>query len=188
MSRFWSNGRGWREDKAMDVLLIFDDQQGPYRRGPYSPEDRETYLVPLEQTFREVYPKTLDEWEDAFRRDMNLSIGTWHWMARAYRELTSRQPRQLDQKQDIFQVIVAYLNCNRRRDRVLSTASVGALTRKEVLDIIAYLDRKWVEYENRRHIRWLPPWITRLLLALMTLVICGWIVEALLKVFRVTGH
>src|SRR5262245_15758994 len=61
----------------------------PYRQPPFSEGIRKR-LEEIRNTFMEVRPLSLEEWEDGFRRDTKPAkeIGLWMWMGAAYKYFT----------------------------------------------------------------------------------------------------
>jgi hypothetical protein len=108
----------------------------PYRHPPFTEEDREKYLKPLQETFKDVYPCTLEEWEANFRREQNIEreIATWLVMRGHFKRFTEGRDLAVDQRQDIFQVILACVNNG--PDHVLATVSARTLSRKRVKEIV----------------------------------------------------
>lgn len=90
---------------------VWIDPAGPLvstlRHPPFGPELR-AKLHRIRDVFSEVNPKSLGEWEDGFRRDMfpEHEIESWLWMAHCYERFTERRELRLEQKLDIFSVIL----------------------------------------------------------------------------------
>src|SRR5437867_3265790 len=62
--------------------------QGPYRHPPFSEEVR-GMLRNIQQILQEVYPLTLEQWEDGFRRDTNAEreIAAWVYLSHIYSQV-----------------------------------------------------------------------------------------------------
>ena len=85
--------------------------KAPYQHPPLS-DDLRNVLPELQETFHDVYPRTLEEWADGFRRDLQpeQEIALWLHMARVFRHFTEGRDLSTDQRQDIFDVILACVN------------------------------------------------------------------------------
>jgi hypothetical protein len=111
-----------------------------YRHPPF-PEDVRALIRRLHEVFKDVYPQTVEEWEDGFRRDQHpeREIAIWQRMADIYTHFTEGRSLNSDQKKDIFQVILACVNNGPRH--VLTTTNPRTLSRKRVKEIIDYFQR-----------------------------------------------
>jgi hypothetical protein len=108
----------------------------PYRHPPFSEEVRE-YFRTLKQVLDEVDPKSLEEWEDGFRRDQDWEqeLRIFLRIAEVYYHLTHGENVHIARKQDIYRVLVG---CTLSpREQVLGVVSLSALSRQEALTIIA---------------------------------------------------
>src|SRR5690349_5054197 len=68
-------------------------KQSPYRHPPFSEEVRDI-LRNIQQALEEVYPLSLEQWEDGFRRDTNAEreIAFWQHLSRVYSRLAADRP------------------------------------------------------------------------------------------------
>jgi hypothetical protein len=109
-----------------------------YRHPPF-PEDIRDYLRQLQKTFADVYPRTIEQWEDGFRRDTHpdREIALWLYMGDVFEHFTSGQPLDADQKRDIFQVILASVNNGTKH--VLATTNPRTLSKKRVREIVDWM-------------------------------------------------
>jgi hypothetical protein len=105
---------------------------------PFGPE-RRTRLQRIRDIFSEVYPLTLEEWEDGFRRDAfpEHEIEGWLWMAHCYEHFTEGKEVRPEQKRDIFSVIL-YTAAN-GADYVRRTIHPPTLSRRRVREIAAFV-------------------------------------------------
>ena len=113
-------------------------EEGEYRHPPLSPLLR-SQIIRIAQLLADVYPQSLEEWEDGFRRDVDpaLEIAIWLHIARAYEAVTI-PTLTLDQKRDYFNVLVA---CTMTpREHLFSTVSLSAITREEAESAIRTFD------------------------------------------------
>jgi hypothetical protein len=110
----------------------------PLRHPPFGEELRQR-MVELRDTFHDVYPRTAEEWEDGFRRDLHAEqeIAAWLHMAKAFRHFTDGRTLSPEQRRDIFDVIVATVNNG--RDKVLLTTNPLTLSRRRVRQIVDFV-------------------------------------------------
>jgi hypothetical protein len=111
-------------------------QKSPYRHPPFSEAVRD-HLRQIKAALDEVYPLSLEAWEDGFRRDQDAEreIATWVHIASLYTSLSSGEPMALPAKRDTFQLL---LSCaNNPREQVLGVVQLQALTREEAQAVIA---------------------------------------------------
>ena len=108
---------------------------GAYRHPPFSEEVR-GILGNIEETLREVYPLTLEQWEDGFRRDANAEreIAFWLHLSQVYSQTVGERPFSLKYKQDIFRVLVSCLN--NPKDKVLTVVALQVMSRQEAEDVM----------------------------------------------------
>jgi hypothetical protein len=80
---------------------------GPYQHGPFSKEVRD-YLRQIKQALDEVYPQTLEQWEDGFRRDRNVErqIALWLHISSVYRRFTVDKNLSAEACGDYFDVVL----------------------------------------------------------------------------------
>lgn len=82
--------------------------EGPLRQPPF-PEEIRAIFGNLQRTFREVYPISVEQWEDGFRRDEHpeREITIWLRMAGVFRHFTGGRKMSLHKKEGIFQTLLA---------------------------------------------------------------------------------
>jgi hypothetical protein len=104
---------------------------------PFSEEVRD-YFRSFAATFADVHPMTVEEWEDGFRRDLHADreIALWRVMEDYYKHFTEGRWLSVEQKTDIFKVILA---CSLNGpDYVVQTTNPRTLSRKRVKQIADY--------------------------------------------------
>lgn len=98
----------------------------PYRHARFPPEIM-SVLEEITSILSEVYPLTIDQWEDGFRRDTTpeKEIAIWLYTARLYKHLTTQelQGLQLYHRQTIFRLLVECMN-NSQCEVVLQNAAL----------------------------------------------------------------
>jgi hypothetical protein len=106
-----------------------------YRHPPFTEKDRD-YLRAIKQKLDEVYPLSLEEWEDGFRRDQNpeREIAIWLFVAERYAEQVEGRALDPAQKREIFRVLVSCTNSP--RESVLSVTQLDALTQEEAQKVV----------------------------------------------------
>ena len=114
---------------------------GPLRHPPFE-EDLRDILRRLGQTFADVCPRTLEEWEDELRRDTHpeQEIALWVVMEEVFLHFTSGRSLDEEQKIDIFSVVLACVNNG--PEYVLATTSPRTLSRKAVKEIVEYFQER----------------------------------------------
>jgi hypothetical protein len=110
-------------------------EHGEVRHPPF-PEPVREHLRLIQQTFKDVKPMALDEWEFGFRHDSHpdQEIAIWLFMAEAYNRFTRGRTLHEDQKRDIFRVIRAFVNNG--PGFVTKTVSPATLSRKRVKEMV----------------------------------------------------
>jgi hypothetical protein len=110
---------------------------GEVRHPPFPDAVREQ-LRRLYETFQDVYPKTLEEWEDGFRRDMHpeREIALWEYMATVFEHFTAGRSLNPEQRRDIYLVILTCMNNG--KENVLVTTNPQTLSRKQVNEIVEF--------------------------------------------------
>jgi hypothetical protein len=109
--------------------------EGPFRHPPFSQEVRE-YLRRIKTCLDEVFPQTLEKWEDGFRRDQNAAqeIAIWLHIASVYEFFTSNKELTANERREYFHVIHA---CSTSpREHVLQIFNLTALSRKQAEQVI----------------------------------------------------
>jgi len=108
--------------------------EGPYRHPPLT-EDIRQYLRRIKESLDEVYPQTLEEWEDGFRKDLHAEreIAIWLHIASTYQRCTAARPLTLHQRRDYFDVIAACSSTP--REHIFEVVRLRALSRKEAVEL-----------------------------------------------------
>jgi hypothetical protein len=121
---------------------VWTDASGDFitvlQHPPFGPELR-TKLRRIHDALSEVCPKTLEEWEDGFRRDLfpEQEIQRWLWMAHCYEHFTQGRELRPDQQRDIFSVIL-YAAVN-GADYVRRTIHPPTVSQRRVREIAAFV-------------------------------------------------
>jgi len=132
--------------KTGDVWLDRSERvvEGEIRHPHFSPEVIAQMSL-LRDAFREVYPMTLEEWEEGFRMDMHpeREIALWLHMRRCYLHFTESRVLSIDQKEDIFNMIV--MTTIQGSDFVARNVRLRTLSKKRVREIAAFVQGTWAE-------------------------------------------
>ena len=126
------NGRD-EENVWVDAAKL---EQSPYRHPPF-PEEIRQYFHQLKAALDEVDFKSLEEWEDGFRRDENWQqeLSLFLRIAEVYSRLTRGRNLDPTRKQDIYRVLIG---CTLSpREHVLSVIDLSTLSRQEAQAAIA---------------------------------------------------
>ena len=110
--------------------------KSPYQYGPFDEETRD-YLREIKSALDDVYPMTVDEWEDGFRRDRNAEqeIAIWLHIAAIFNKLTLDSESDADEREDIFRIL---LSCaNNPKELALTAAEIKKLSRPEAEAVAA---------------------------------------------------
>ena len=88
---------------------------GDYQHPPFQEGVRD-YFRALKRDLDEIYPKTLEEWEDGFRRDRNPAseIALWLRLAETYQIFAKRTPRTAEEKEDLFRLLLTGISVDRK--------------------------------------------------------------------------
>ena len=107
-----------------------------YRHEPFSEAIRD-YLRKIKEALDEVYPMTLHEWEDGFRKDTHpeKEMATWLRLAERYRIFTEEKGFSQAQRQEVFNVMLA-CTTSPKKELVLEVVTLSAITREEAQDAI----------------------------------------------------
>jgi hypothetical protein len=107
-----------------------------FRHPPFDEKVRDL-LREFAEALADVYPTTVEQWEDGFRRDMNpeKEIGIWVNIVSCYRHFTEVKVSDPAKKNDIFQLILACVNNG--PERALATVTLKSLSRKRAAQIVA---------------------------------------------------
>jgi hypothetical protein len=113
-----------------------------YQHPPFPDDIRKNYLERFQATFADVYPRTVEEWEDGFRRDAhpNQEIAIWVCIANVFEHFTAGRDLSAEQRQDIFHTVLAC--ANNGKDYVLFTTNPRTLSKKRVREIVDYFFAK----------------------------------------------
>ena len=81
-------------------------KKSPPQQFEFGPEFLEVFEF-LSETLAEVYPQTVEEWADGFRRDSNpkQEIAIWENIANAFIHLTGDPQPSFEERKEIFTVI-----------------------------------------------------------------------------------
>lgn len=107
------------------------------RQAESFPEDIRDLFRDLKAKLDEVYPMSLEAWEDGFLRDTNpeQEIALWLHVADIYSRFTSERNLSLEQKKEYFRVLVTCMNS--ARERVFQLSRPQLISEAEVEKVIA---------------------------------------------------
>ena len=94
-------------------IKISQLEGGPLRHAPFEDEGVRRLLRQIQETLAEVEPRTVEQWEDGFRRDHHpdREIATWLHIAAVYHRFTKSGPGlptlSLEDKREVFTVCLA---------------------------------------------------------------------------------
>ena len=112
-----------------------------FRHGPFSEEVRDI-LRNIKSILDEVYPKSIEEWENGFRKDSQpeQEIAIWLNIASIYQQFTADKPLSFAERRDIFRVLV---NCSiSSKDTVFEVLQLEVIPREEAERVVdAYFRR-----------------------------------------------
>ena len=88
-------------------IKVSDIKQAPHRHPPFS-EGRLNAIQQIKGLVDEVYPQTVDKWEDSLRRDSNPDgeLRAWLHLGKCYAEHAANFPAGSEQREDIFRLLV----------------------------------------------------------------------------------
>jgi hypothetical protein len=116
---------------------------GEFKHPPFEPEMREFVEREIQKPLAEVWPKTLAQWEDNFRRDTEpeQEIGLWSRIAERFVEFSKSEGLNPAQRQDCFAIM---LHCSTvSPEQILEVLPLKALTREQAQRAIeTYLKAK----------------------------------------------
>ena len=94
-------GRVW-----VDISQLRNE--GPHRHPPFS-EDIRRVIRGIREALHEVYPGTLTEWEDGFRRDKNFEqeVAIFFHIASIHEGCTKERPFSHSQRQEYYTFLLA---------------------------------------------------------------------------------
>jgi hypothetical protein len=106
-----------------------------YQHPPFTEEIRD-HLRQIMASIGEVYPLSLEQWEDGFRRDANpeKEIALWLHLAEVYSRLTAEADLSLGQKTDYFRILVGCMNSPRKH--VLQVVTLSEISKAEATSVI----------------------------------------------------
>jgi hypothetical protein len=114
-----------------------------YKHPPFEPELREFIEREIQKPLAEVWPKTLAQWEDVFRRDTEpeQEIGLWCRIAERFAEFSKSEGLNAAQRQECFAIM---LHCSTvPAEQILEVVTLKALTREQAQRAIeSYLKPK----------------------------------------------
>ncbi len=129
-------GRVWINSAAVK-------HSGKSRHPPFEPELRDLIEQKIQKPLAEVWPKTLAQWEENFRRDTDpeQEIGLWCRIADRFAEFSKSEGLNAAQRQECFAII---LHCSTvAPEQILEVVPLKALTREQAQRAIeAYLKAK----------------------------------------------
>lgn len=85
--------------------------ESDHRHPPLSGELREKVLY-IAQSLAVVFPKTYEEWEDGFRRDLHVDqeVDIWVRLCRCLKDFTEQRGSSPDEQQEAFEVLAVCMN------------------------------------------------------------------------------
>jgi hypothetical protein len=109
----------------------------PIRHPPF-PEEVRDLLRELAETFHDVYPRSVDEWEEGFRRDAdpNEEIAFWLHLSQRFRQLTLGD-QSPEERSDLFRLLLTALSNG--KDAVRFTFQAKTLSRERIEQVLAVL-------------------------------------------------
>jgi len=102
-----------------------------YRHPPFEPELRDFVEKEIQKPLAEVWPKTLAQWEDNFRRDSDphQEIGLWCRIAERFVEFSKSEELNKAQRQECFAIM---LHCSTiPPEQILEVVPLNTLTREQ---------------------------------------------------------
>jgi hypothetical protein len=116
---------------------------GKFKHPPLEPKLRDLIAREIQKPLTEVWPKTLAQWEENFRRDSDLEseIGLWCRIADRYSEFSKSEGLNPAQREECFAIM---LHCSTvSPEQILEVVTLKALTREQARRAIAaYLSAK----------------------------------------------
>ena len=112
-----------------------------YNHPPFDGELKEL-MRSFHGVFADVFPMSPEEWEDGFRRDVNMrqEVSIWANIAGAFLHFTEGRQLNRGQRKDIFDVVLACFNNG--PDHVLATVRPLTLSRKRVAAMVEEIVRR----------------------------------------------
>jgi hypothetical protein len=116
-------------DDITERGYVKDDIRTPPYRHEHFPPDVMALLEVISNALDEVYPLTIDQWEDGFRRDTNpeQEIAIWLHTVQVYKHITTKmlQNLHLSHRKTIFRLLVQCMNTSQRDSALQDAASMG---------------------------------------------------------------
>ena len=131
--------RGLEGDYWVDGSKL---KKSPPRHAPFGEEYQDRFAF-LQATFHDVYPQTLEGWEDGFRRDANPAkqIEWWVNLAKVFKYFTDGKSLNKDERKDIFDLVL--LACNNGPETVSLTFTPQVLSSNRMQKILDKLKNLW---------------------------------------------
>lgn len=125
-----------------DVFVEAGTLETSAHRHPPFDEKTRAFLRQLQEALAEVHPRTVEQWEDGFRRDAHpdREMQFWAGVAACYCHFTEGKVHDSAVRQDIFRLVFVCLNNG--PDKALATAPLTVLSRKRASQIIAEIAAK----------------------------------------------
>jgi hypothetical protein len=110
-------------------------KQGEYRHPPFSGEMQQQ-IQHVRNSLAEVFPKSYEEWEDDFRRDVSVEreIGIWLRVCACLEEFGKRHQLSGEERKDAFRLLVACFNST--PTTVFGTVSLRVLDRGRAQELV----------------------------------------------------
>jgi hypothetical protein len=114
-----------------------------FRHPPFGPKRRQDMEF-LRDTFLDVLPLTADQWEQSFREHPSCEreIHLWLFMALCFLRLTHEKQLALDERRDIYEVILATVRDG--AEHITSTVNPVTLSTERVREIATYVAGAWL--------------------------------------------
>ena len=90
----------------------------------------------VQATFKEVFPQSIEDWINGFRRDTNPEneVAVWKRMAQVFVESNRRQIFDTNQRKDIFSILVTCTVSD--RDNVLHVVKLTSLSKHDAVSVM----------------------------------------------------
>lgn len=101
------------------------------------PEEVRDLIKDIKIKLDEVYPMSIEKWEDGFLRDLNPEpeIALWLHVSKIYDEATTNQNLSSEQKEEYFKVLGICMNSP--QDKVLQLTNPQSISKSEAERIIS---------------------------------------------------
>lgn len=108
---------------------------GPHRHPPFSEEVKDILRI-IQYALQEVYPLSLEEWEDGFRCDTDAEreISFWVNLSLTYLQETEDKQLPFEYKRDIFRVLVSCLS--NPREKALLVTDLQVMSKQEAKELM----------------------------------------------------